>query len=213
MWPLPVAPDGWLLCNGSTIPNENGEGEELIKTLYPDYTAGDGKTYFTPDFRGLFPRGVDLLNSVRTTGGTNEVTLTQNNIPLHRHTVSLTGITGTTTVTGKVNISGTTNTGGEHTHNMYVSLGTYKTGGDLPNSYNNTNGNISDELIIQSGGSHTHSIIFTSQVDSTLTGTTTFNNGTGSIISGSYGLDKVQPFSVLPEYFSINFIIYAGINV
>lgn len=213
MWPLPVAPDGWLLCNGSTIPNENGEGEELIKTLYPDYTAGDGKTYFTPDFRGLFPRGVDLLNSVRTTGGTNEVTLTQNNIPLHRHTVSLTGITGTTTVTGKVNISGTTNTGGEHTHNMNVSLGTYKTGGDLPNSYNNTNGNISDELIIQSGGSHTHSIIFTSQVDSTLTGTTTFNNGTGSIISGSYGLDNVQPFSVLPEYFSINFIIYAGINV
>ena len=212
MWPLPVAPDGWLLCDGSEIPNENGEGEELIRTLYPDYTVGDGIIPVTPDFRGLFPRGVDSLNSVRMTGGTNEVTLTQNNIPLHSHTVSLTGITGTTTVTGKVNVSGTTISDGEHTHNMNVSMGTYKTGGELPNSYNNTNGNISNELLIQSGGSHTHSINLTSKVNSTLTGTTTFNNGTGSVTTGSYGLDNVQPFSVIPNYFSINFIIYAGIN-
>lgn len=212
MWPLPVAPDGWLLCDGREIPNENGEGEELIRTLYPDYTVGDGILPVTPDFRGLFPRGVDSLNSVRMTGGTNEVTLTQNNIPLHSHTVSLTGITGTTTVTGKVNVSGTTITDGKHAHNMNVSMGTYKTGGDLPNSYNNTNGNSSNELIIQSGGSHTHSINLTSKVNSTLTGTTTFNNGTGSVTTGSYGLDNVQPFSVIPNYFSINFIIYAGIN-
>jgi microcystin-dependent protein len=212
MWPLPVAPDGWLLCDGREIPNENGEGEELIRTLYPDYTVGDGILPVTPDFRGLFPRGVDSLNSVRMTGGTNEVTLTQNNIPLHSHTVSLTGITGTTTVTGKVNVSGTTITDGEHAHNMNVSMGTYKTGGDLPNSYNNTNGNGTDKLIIQSGGSHTHSINLTSKVNSILTGTTTFNNGTGSVTTGSYGLDNVQPFSVIPNYFSINFIIYAGIN-
>lgn len=213
MWPLPVPPEGWLLCDGSEIPNTSGEGEELIKTLYPDYVEGDEFVPTTPDFRGLFPRGVDSLNSVRTTGGTNEVSLSQNNIPLHRHTVSLTGITGTTIVTGKVAISGTTNTSGTHEHTVEPLVGTSTSNVGMVSSLVTDSGTLANNLNTTSNGDHTHNINFTSQVDSTLTGNTTFKNGFGSTFSGYYGANPVVPFSILPQYFSINFIIYAGANV
>lgn len=59
MWSGSTVPDGWALCNG-----ENG----------------------TPDLRGRFVLGVSETHMMGETGGSEEVTLTTNQMPEHLHT-------------------------------------------------------------------------------------------------------------------------------
>lgn len=67
MWSGEVIPDGWLLCNG-----ENG----------------------TPDLRDRFVLGSGTKYSVGDTGGYEEVTLTVEQMPNHRHNVGIAATTG-----------------------------------------------------------------------------------------------------------------------
>lgn len=83
-------PAGWAFCNGQLIPiSENDALFTLIGTIY----GGDGEeTFALPDLRGRFPihhgQGSGLsAHSIGESGGTEEVTLTVQQIPAHTHSL------------------------------------------------------------------------------------------------------------------------------
>ena len=83
------APAGWAFCEGQLLPiSENETLFILIGTTY----GGDGQTTFAlPDLRGRIPihmgtgPGLNTRNLAES-GGTEELTLTVNQIPVHGHT-------------------------------------------------------------------------------------------------------------------------------
>lgn len=52
-----VAPDGWLICDGST--KSRTTFADLFAAIGTSWGAGDGSTFHLPDLRGRFLRGVD----------------------------------------------------------------------------------------------------------------------------------------------------------
>jgi|SRR5580658_5439451 microcystin-dependent protein len=81
------APAGWALCSGQLLPiSENSALFNLIGTTY----GGDGVTNFAlPDLRGRFPthQGTGAGQTVLPgqVGGTETVTLTTSQLPVHTH--------------------------------------------------------------------------------------------------------------------------------
>jgi microcystin-dependent protein len=95
------APAGWALCDGSELPiSENDALFQLIGTTY----GGDGQeTFCLPDLRGRAPlhhgnsQGPGLgSHNLGELAGVEEVTLTTQQIPLHRHTPLVSSLPGTT---------------------------------------------------------------------------------------------------------------------
>ena len=91
------APRGWLFCQGQPLPiSENETLFQLIGTTY----GGDGESTFAlPDLRGRIPihqgQGPGLQNYILAeTGGTEEVTLTTQQIPVHAHPLLATTAVG-----------------------------------------------------------------------------------------------------------------------
>ncbi|MCC2546269.1 tail fiber protein [Hymenobacter sp. BT175] len=84
------APDQWALCNGQLL--QISEYDALYALLGTTY-GGDGQTTFgLPDLRGRVAVGVGASASSGTRyvtgqlGGTEQVTLTNANLPVHTHT-------------------------------------------------------------------------------------------------------------------------------
>src|SRR5438132_5986014 len=77
------APVGWMFCDGQTLPiSENETLFQLIGTTY----GGDGQSTFNlPDLRSRVPIHMGNGFSLAETGGVEEVTLTQAQIPAHSH--------------------------------------------------------------------------------------------------------------------------------
>ncbi len=82
------APAGWALCNGQLLPiSQNTALFSILGTTY----GGDGKSTFAlPDLRGRVPvhpgQGAGLSSySLGQTGGSEQVTLTTNQLPTHTH--------------------------------------------------------------------------------------------------------------------------------
>jgi microcystin-dependent protein len=77
------APAGWMFCEGQLLPiSENETLFQLIGTTY----GGDGQSTFAlPDLRGRIPihQGNGFIQA--ETGGSEEITLTVNQIPAHAH--------------------------------------------------------------------------------------------------------------------------------
>ncbi|MDR3539659.1 MAG: tail fiber protein [Desulfosporosinus sp.] len=101
--PYTYAPAGWAFCEGQILPiNQNSALFALIGTTY----GGNGQTTFAlPDLRGRVPMGVgqgpNLSNYILgQTGGTESVTLTNNNIPMHTNVINATTSPGTTATPG-----------------------------------------------------------------------------------------------------------------
>ena len=85
------APRGWAFCNGQLLSiSQNTALFSLLGTMY----GGNGQTTFAlPDLRSRFPnhfgQGPGLSNySQGQVGGTENVTLTVNNLPAHGHPVA-----------------------------------------------------------------------------------------------------------------------------
>ncbi|WP_435745328.1 phage tail protein [Nocardioides sp. SYSU DS0663] len=84
-------PKGWALCNGQFLPiNQNQALFALLGTTY----GGDGQTTFAlPDLRGRVP--VSASSSVGVSlgerAGAEAVTVSQQQMPSHRHGVGATG--------------------------------------------------------------------------------------------------------------------------
>ena len=77
------APAGWAFCNGALMPiSENETLFNLIGTTY----GGDGQeTFALPNLQSRVPLHVGPGFGQGQIGGTESVTLTPNQIPLHTH--------------------------------------------------------------------------------------------------------------------------------
>lgn len=90
--PYNFAPAGWALCNGQLLPiNQNQALFSLLGTTF----GGDGKVSFAlPDLRGRVPissgQGPGLEDyNLGQTGGTEHVTLTVDQLPVHTHPLNV----------------------------------------------------------------------------------------------------------------------------
>ena len=77
------APAGWMFCEGQLLPiSENETLFQLIGTTY----GGDGQeTFALPNLSGRIPIHQGLGFDLAQTGGTEDITLTTNQIPAHNH--------------------------------------------------------------------------------------------------------------------------------
>jgi microcystin-dependent protein len=77
------APAGWMFCAGQLLPiSENETLFNLIGTTY----GGDGQSTFAlPDLRGRIPIHMGNGFTLAETGGSEQITLTVNQIPAHNH--------------------------------------------------------------------------------------------------------------------------------
>ncbi len=79
------APAGWAFCNGQLLPiSDNETLFNLIGTTY----GGDGESTFAlPDLQGRLPLHQGNSYILAETGGTEQVTLITNQLPVHTHAV------------------------------------------------------------------------------------------------------------------------------
>jgi microcystin-dependent protein len=79
------APAGWMFCEGQLLPIS--EYETLFNLIGTTY-GGDGQSTFAlPDLRGRIPIHQGNGFILAETGGSEEITLTVNQIPAHKHTL------------------------------------------------------------------------------------------------------------------------------
>lgn len=84
-FPFTFAPVGWLFCDGSLV--SISDYQTLYSLLGTTY-GGDGVNNFgLPDLRGRVPMGVPSNTSVGTMGGTENATVTGNQLPSHTHPI------------------------------------------------------------------------------------------------------------------------------
>nr|WP_216295682.1 tail fiber protein [Delftia acidovorans]MCA1071695.1 hypothetical protein [Delftia acidovorans] len=99
------APQGWELCNGSSLPIS---GNEALYTLLGTTYGGDGQTHFNlPDLRGRLPigqgQGTDTTSRILGQRmGAENVTLQASQIPMHTHAFAVAGAASTSKPQGQV---------------------------------------------------------------------------------------------------------------
>ena len=81
-----VAPQGCLFCDGSAVSRTTYAA--LFAVIGTTYGEGDGDTTFNiPDLSGRVVIGVSNSHALGTTGGSENVTLTADQLPAHTHVV------------------------------------------------------------------------------------------------------------------------------
>lgn len=81
-----VAPQGCLLCDGSAVSRITYAA--LFAVIGTTYGAGDGETTFNiPNLAGRVVIGSSQSHALGTTGGSETVTLTADQLPAHTHVV------------------------------------------------------------------------------------------------------------------------------
>lgn len=81
-----VAPQGYLLCDGAAV--SRSTYATLYAVIGDTFGAGDGSSTFNlPDLSGRVPLGVSQAHALGTTGGSETVTLTESELPVHVHEV------------------------------------------------------------------------------------------------------------------------------
>jgi microcystin-dependent protein len=100
IFPFNFAPKGWAFCNGQILPlSQNTALFSLLGTTY----GGDGKSNFAlPNLQGSAPihagQGPGLsLYDLGQSGGTDNVTLLQSEMPSHAHAMADSKSDGTDT--------------------------------------------------------------------------------------------------------------------
>lgn len=185
-----IAPTGWAFCDGGTL--DRVVYSTLFATIGTAYGPGDGVTTFNlPDLQQRIPVGLGSdaggysLSSIGDTGGSVSVTLSASEIPVHTHNVNI-GFTSS--------VTGSTSTDGSHTHSIWADP---DDGAGSPESIDlsaqpgSTYAAISGNDLIQSAGSHNHTVTGTG------TGTVTGNTGDGSPALQSLPHGNMQPYLVM----------------
>jgi len=144
IFPFNFAPKGWAFCDGQLLPiSQNTALFSLLGTTY----GGDGKSTFgLPDLQGCAPmqqgQGPGLSQRfLGETGGEQNVTLLQTEMPAHTHTAQ-----GSSTVAGQLTPVGNAWASGQKgfgsfyvqsapaTNVQMSPLGTSINGGSLPHN-------------------------------------------------------------------------------
>jgi microcystin-dependent protein len=125
------APTGWVLCDGATYTTTDPVYQALFGVIGYSF-GGSGGTFKVPDLKGRVPIGVGAAATVTrvlgTMYGNDTQTLVENNLPSHKHTLTV-GETGAGQHNHNVNagnhdhnhaISAGTGGGGDHGHNVTV---------------------------------------------------------------------------------------------
>lgn len=88
------APQGWALCNGQIL---NISENEALYTLLGTTYGGDGQTTFAlPDLQGRIPVHKSTNYPLGAKAGTENVTLTTNELPAHTHSALASSAVGDT---------------------------------------------------------------------------------------------------------------------
>jgi microcystin-dependent protein len=137
LWAGDSTPEHWLPCWGSEYSIED----------YPELYAVIGDTFnhpgtpegsfAVPDMGGNFPVGTFEGYNLGVTGGANSITLTEAQIPAHKHTVNSHDHTIPRTLTALVQI-------GAGSPVLYPALGTVNTGTASPDTDNTGGGESHD---------------------------------------------------------------------
>lgn len=81
-----VAPENYLFCDGSAVSRTTYA--TLFGVIGTTFGAGDGSSTFNvPDLSGRVPLGVSSTHLLGSTGGSETVTLTEQELPAHVHEV------------------------------------------------------------------------------------------------------------------------------
>ena len=81
-----TAPEGYLMCDGAAVSRTTYA--TLFAVIGTTFGAGDGSTTFNvPDLSGRVPLGVSSAHLLGSMGGSETVTLTEQELPAHVHEV------------------------------------------------------------------------------------------------------------------------------
>ena len=186
-----TAPNGWLVCDGSTV--SRSAYSDLFKIIGTTYGSGNSNTTFTlPDMRGRCPIGVGTGASLtaRTLGsnvGAETATLSEANMASHTHT--------TTVGTESVTHTHTGTSGGQsadHTHSFSHTAGTSGSYGLMDSATASSSGQPSTGNV---SADHTHA---------TTTGNESANHN-HSVTNSNTGSGTA--FGIMPPSIVVNFII------
>jgi len=188
-----VVPNGWLLCNGSTVSRKTYG--DLFKVIGTTFGAGNSNDTFTlPDMRGRIPicAGTGTSLTTRTLGsnvGAETATLSEANMASHTHTA----IVGTQTANHAH--SGTSGTvSADHTHGWGRNVGSSGSYGLRDGAGRSANGTPNTQVANQD---HSHA---------TTTGTESANHN-HTVTNSSTGGGTA--FGIIPPAIVVNFIIKA----
>lgn len=154
LYSVSSSPDGYLICNGAAVSRTTYAN--LFSVIGTTFGVGNGATTFNlPNMEDRLPYGFKTGAGIGTTGGSETVTITTNNLPAHTHT-------GTTDSSG--NHSHTVTDPG-HTHSQTTINDDYNNSGGNPPGFsadsagsvtwNNINSSTTG-ISINSNGAHTH---------------------------------------------------------
>lgn len=186
-----IAPDGWLICDGSSVSRK--DYENLFKVIGTTYGVGNSNTTFTlPDMRGRCPIGSGTgsgltARTLAATLGAETATLSETHLPSHTHTATVGTQSANHTHSGT---SGTVSA--DHVHGWGRNVGSSGSYGLRDGAGRSANGTPNTQGATVD---HTHS---------TTTGTESANH-THTVTNSNTGGGTA--FSIMPPSIVINFII------
>jgi microcystin-dependent protein len=200
-----AAPNGWLVCDGSTVSRKTYS--DLFKIIGTTYGAGNSNDTFTlPDMRGRCPIGVGTgtyvtatARTLASTTGAESATLLEANLPSHAHAFTPSGSLNTESS----HTHGSANAG-SHQHtgtNGWQPLVFTSTGGGANLSAGTSYQRYNMESMMNAAGDHSH-------------GSTNSNTGHTHTFTGSGGTTgngngTATAVSLMQPAIAINFIIKA----
>ena len=190
-WGKSTAPDGYVLCDGTSLARA-GTYADLFAVIGTTYGTADGSSFNVPDLQGRMPQGYDGgTYALAGTGGANTVTVSVTD----NQSVSSTD-TLAVSVTGAIsNTSLSTAQLASHGHGVCTRLGNAAGSSALPATCNSSAATTNaTTCTCGSGTGHTHS--------HTLSGTLTGNITT--TLTGAVTASGTNAFS---PYVVVNYII------
>lgn len=193
-----VAPEGWLICDGSAVSRETYSS--LYSVIGDLYGSGDGSTTFNlPDLTGRVLIGSSSSHPAASSGGEEVHTLSATEIPSHSHSVGQHGHSNDITVTTPV-----------LSHEITQAVFSYNAPGSTTKS--GLSGGTSSTYSAYSGSTNTNATRTTDvavadhpATDCTVDGSVDDCN---AFDTSSVGLSDAH--NNMQPYITLNYIIYAG---